>query len=356
MGKSRGKSRRRKGKGRSVFMLFFVLAILIGGSALYLTGSKSPPEPGNEDKMIVNIPLGSGTQTIGDLLKEKGVIKSSFVFRVESKLKGYDGLYKAGEYLFSPSMDMNSIIDSLINGDKRNVVRFTIPEGYTVDQTIDAILAKGLGTEEGLKKEAAKGKFPYDFLKDAPKETVYALEGYLYPQTYDVSPGASDRSILNTMLNHFGTLFTEEMALKAKQSGYDINEIITIASLIERETSVKEEKGKIASVIYNRLKLGMPLQIDATIQYALGKPKASLSINDTKIDSPYNTYKLKGLPPGPICSPAIDSIGAALNPDTTDYIYYVLGTDGTGAHKFSKDYSKFLIDKAAYKKYLKSKQ
>lgn len=356
MGKGRRRGYSRKKKGKSIFMAFLVMAVMIGGASLYLTGSKLAPDPGNEESVIVNIPMGSGTQAIGQLLKEKGVIKSAFVFRVQSKIRGNDGLYKAGEYLLTPSMDMDTIIDSLINGDKRNVIRFTIPEGYTVDQTIGAIIAKGLGTKEGLEKEASEGKFPHGFLRDIPKNVPYPLEGYLYPQTYDVSPGSSDRSILNTMLNHFGTLFTEEMELKAMQMGYDINEIITIASLIERETSVKEEKGKIASVVYNRLEKGMPLQIDATIQYALEKPKEALSIKDTKIDSPYNTYRIKGLPPGPICSPAIDSIEAALNPEKTDYLYYVLGTDGTGAHNFSKDYDRFLEYKAAYKEYIKSRQ
>lgn len=348
-----GRRRRKKGLG-PVFAVFLIMAIIVGGAALFLKLGTSPPEPNSEESVAVSIPVGSGTQTIGTILEDKGIIKSAFVFRIESKFKGMDGVYKAGEYLLSPSMAMGEVIDSLAGGENRNVKRFTIPEGYTVEQTIESILAKNLGTEEGLKAEATTGDYAYWFLRDVPDNTKYALEGYLYPQTYDVSPEASDHELLNTMLNHFGTLFTEDMAAQAADMGYDINEILTIASMIERETRVDEEKGRIASVIYNRLEKGMRLQIDATVQYALGKPKAALSTKDTEINSPYNTYKIEGLPPGPICSPAISSIQAALEPENTKYLFYVLGTDGTGSHNFSEDYDKFERDKAAYKNYIKA--
>ena len=157
------------------------------------------------------------------------------------------------------------------------------------------------------------------------------------------------------MLNQYDKVFTKKYKKRAKELNLSENEIIIIASLIERESQYDGDRAKIASVIYNRIKAGMPLQIDATIQYALGKPKENLSIADTKIDSPYNTYTNKGLPPGPICSPGKASIKAALYPESTDYLYYVVSEKLDGTHNFSKDYNKFLKDKEAYSKALAEK-
>lgn len=174
------------------------------------------------------------------------------------------------------------------------------------------------------------------------------LEGFLFPETYDVFATSMEHDIINRLLGQFDAVYKDEYYNRATELGYDLNQIITIASLIERETRVDSERAIVASVIYNRLNMGMALQIDATVQYALGEQKDRLSYKDTEIDSPYNTYKVPGLPPGPICSPGEASIKAALYPENTQYVYYVLDAKMDGSHRFSKSYDEFLKNKNAY--------
>ena len=191
-------------------------------------------------------------------------------------------------------------------------------------------------------------------MKDAQKGKNH-LEGYLFPSTYQVAPKADEEQIITTMLNQFDTVFTDEYKARAKKLGYTENQIIIIASIIEKEAQVDEDRPKIASVIYNRLDDGMNLQMCSTVQYILGKAKPVLSVADTKIDSPYNTYIHSGLPKGPICSPGEASIKAALYPAKTDYMYFVVSEKLDGSHNFSKSYSKFEKDTRAYEKALAKK-
>ena len=205
--------------------------------------------------------------------------------------------------------------------------------------------------------EAAQNSDAYSdfgFLKDAQKGKNH-LEGYLFPSTYQVAPKADEEQIITTMLNQFDTVFTDEYRARAKKLGYTENQIIIIASIIEKEAQVDEDRPKIASVIYNRLDDGMNLQMCSTVQYILGKAKPILSVADTKIDSPYNTYIHSGLPKGPICSPGEASIKAALYPAKTDYMYFVVSEKLDGSHNFSKSYSKFEKDTRAYEKALAKK-
>jgi UPF0755 protein len=237
-------------------------------------------------------------------------------------------------------------MEDLVKGVKAETLRFTVPEGLTVAQTAETLAGTGLGDARDFLAAAVAGNFNgYRFLDGAAD-----LEGYLYPETYDVYSDASARDVIDRMLKQFDRLFTEEYYGKAEASGLSVAEVVTIASLIERETRVPEERALVASVIMNRIAMGMPLQIDATVQYALGEQKDRLSYEDLEIDSPYNTYKIEGLPPGPICSPRIECVEAALNPADTDYLYYVLRPELDGRHNFATGYDEFLRFKDAYLK------
>lgn len=344
----------KKQKTSRIFIILVVAVALlaIAGMLVFhhmLGKGMEPCDPGNTSKTEVVIPVGSSTASIAAILKEAGLINSEQVFKIQSKLQGVDGKYKAGAYEISPSMSMGEIMELLAAG-RDSTLRFTIPEGYTLDQIAERLSEQNLIDKEVFWELAESGEFDYWFLKDAPAGKN-RLEGYLYPETYEVFNNASERDIIEKMLTQFGKVFNEDMEKQAKKLGYDINEILTVASMIERETLADSERNLVASVIYNRLDKGMRLGIDATVQYALGEQKQYLSSADTKIDSPYNTYRIDGLPPGPICSPSASSIKAALNPADTKYLYYVLKPDNTGCHNFSSGYDQFLKDKAAYKNY-----
>jgi UPF0755 protein len=344
------RSRREGGVRVLPVAIAVVLALVVAVTAglwFFTEMGMRPVNIADTASVRVTIPLGSGTLAIASQLKEEGLIRNETLFRLKSKLDGLDGEYKAGTYLFTRSMSMRQIMDDLTEGTKAETERFTIPEGLTAVQTAEMLAEAGLVDATDFLTEAATGDFSaYRFLEGAAGD----LEGYLYPETYEVYANATTRDVIDRMLSHFDKLFTEECYSKAEAMGLTVNEVVTIASLIERETRVPEERALVASVIRNRLEKGMPLQIDATVQYALGEQKERLSYADLEIDSPYNTYKIDGLPPGPICSPRIECIEAVLNPANTDDLYYVLRPELDGRHNFTKSYEEFLKFKDAYMK------
>jgi UPF0755 protein len=241
-------------------------------------------------------------------------------------------------------MSMEEIMKILIAG-KAETVRFTIPEGYDIKRTTEKLAGEGLINADVFAKEIESGQFDYRFLTDAPVGPN-RLEGFLFPETYEIFANANEHDIIDKMLYQFDKVFTDEYYKRAEELGMSVREVITLASIIEREARVPEDRPIIASVFYNRMKIDMPLQSCATVQYILGEQKAVLSIKDTKIESPYNTYLHTGLPPGPIASPGADSIKAALYPAETDYLYFL--AKGDGSHAFSSTYDQFLKDKAKY--------
>lgn len=325
-----------------------IIVLLIAGIAalIYINGLDKAYDSSKSDTINVTVEMGSTTEDIGTLLQEEGIIESSSDFKFFSKVKGYDGKYQAGTYALAPSMTLSEIAEIIISG-KTNNITFTIPEGYTIYQMADKLSEEGIVDREKFVSLLTDGNFSYDFLSDAQSGKNH-LEGYLFPETYTVEFGADEETIINTMLNQFDTVFNEEFKARAEELGYSLNEIMVIASIIERETQVDEERGKVSSVIYNRLKEGMPLQMCSTVQYILGEQKEILSNADTQIESPYNTYINQGLPPGPICCPGLASIEAALYPDETDYLYFVVSDKLDGTQKFSSDYNQFLKDKEDY--------
>ena len=330
------------------FILFVVILLVIAlGCSFYYVHSAGKPFDAKSDKRInIEVVQGATVKTISDELEKKGVIKSSFAFRLYCKVHGLDNGFQAGSYLFSPSMSAEDIAKDLKTGNVDNTT-FTIPEGYTTKQIAKKLSKDGVVDYDKFMNAVANEKFDYSFLDDSVQGES-RLEGFLFPDTYSVPKGSNEKFIINEMLKRFDEIYTPDMRKKAKKMGYTDREIVTVASIIERETVLDDERAKVASVIYNRLDKNMKLQMCSCVQFLLGKQKHFLDENDISIESPYNTYIYEGLPPGPIACPGKASLEAALNPAKTDYIYFVVSDKGDGSMKFSKDYDEFLKNKEDY--------
>jgi UPF0755 protein len=334
-----------------VTFVIVVLAVWLGSQFVAYTDAQKPVDPNDKSLVQVEIPDGYGLEEIAAALEDNGVIKSARFFILRSTIERAGSKYKAGAYEFSKSMSADDIMGMLVEGIKREAVKFTVPEGLTLTQTAAILVEDGLMTEDEFWNEVENGQYDYRFLEGAPAGRE-RLEGFLYPETYEIYKDEGAHAVVDMMLGQFGKLFTDEDYARAEEMGYSVREIVTIASLIERETAVPGERAVVSRVIYNRIEDDMNLQIDAAIQYILGTPREQLTNDDLEIDSPYNLYKYKGLPPGPICSPRKDSVDAALYPDENGYIYYVLDPALNGMHRFSEGYDEFLSNKAAYQEAL----
>jgi UPF0755 protein len=310
--------------------LFFIFSLIFLIAILFITAIYFPLEENSATQKVVNIPSGTNAKEIVDTLEKNEIIrKNNYTFRILIKLLKLEDQLKYGEYNLSSSMNMFQILDKLLKGEVI-AYKVTIPEGYTYTQ-----IAELLDKKEIVGKET--------FLELA-KDSEKTWEGYLFPDTYEVPKKYGVENIVKIMLSNFNQIAIEnKFTEKAKKIGFSLDEIIILASIIEKEAKFSEEKNKVSSVFHNRLEIGMKLQSCATIQYILKTPKERLDENDLKIDSPYNTYLYKGLPPGPICNPGLDSIMAALEPEEEDYLYFVLGENGR--HIFSKTYQEHLRNK-----------
>lgn len=332
-------------------LLFYIVAILliiiIAAISIrkYLDNQLKPIATGNDIKEVeIVIPVGTSSQGIAKILKENNLIRNELVFRVFARYEKMDGKFKAGKYVLSNSMTQEEIMKKLVEGGiAKDYVTFTIPEGFELRQIADRLSEMGLVDKDKfleLTSKASNFSSEFEFLKEVPQEL--SLEGYLYPDTYQVYTDAAEKDIIRKMLSRFESLYTDDIKNKAQELNMSLNEVITLASIIEREGKIDDEREIISAVFHNRLKSGMMLQSCATVQYILGERKPVLSNEDIAIDSPYNTYINKGLPPGPIASPGIKSILAAVNPADVDYMYFVYNEDETGTHTFSVTYEEHL--------------
>lgn len=287
-------------------------------------------------------------EEISKQLQDKSIIKSKDMFIMYTKLNRFSDNVKDGNFIIKPNTGYKELISKL-QGGQSDFYIVTIPEGFTLYQ-----IGERLEKSTSIKKE----KFLQLSIKDLNlnnlvserTNTYYDLEGFLYPDTYYIPNEATDRDISSLMFSTFKSIFSDEYIQRAKELGLDINQVITIASLIEKEAANDSERKKISGVIYNRIKKGMMLQVDASVIYAINKGKTGMkkvSYNDLKVQDPYNTYVYKGLPPGPIAAPGKPSIEAALYPEKHDYLYYVANGEG---HVFSKTYEEHLSN---VKKYIK---
>lgn len=349
------KNKKRRKKPIVLYILIIsliIIALVAIGFKKYVYKQLEPVAIENIKEIQIKIPKGTSTSNIAKILKENNLIRNDLVFRFFAKYEKMDGKFKAGEYVLNNGMTLEEITKKLVAGGvAKDFVTFTIPEGFELEQIAERLSEKGIANKDSfleLTSKASNFSSEFDFLKDVPEEL--SLEGYLYPDTYEVFTDVSEKDIIRKMLSRFNSLYTDEIKKKAQDLDLNINQVITLASIIEREGKADSEREIISGVFHNRLKTGMMLQSCATVQYILGERKPVLSNEDTSIDSPYNTYVNQGLPPGPIASPGIRSIEAAVNPADVDYKYFVFNEDETGTHTFSVTYEEHLRAKNRIRK------
>ncbi len=309
------------------------MALLVG-LGYYLVTPLKARAPEREFLVKPGATLGQ----VADKLEREGIIHGKRLFVLWARLSGAGGKIKSGEYLLGPSMPPARILSMLTKG---QVITHpvTIPEGFTTEQIAELLEAKGLADKKAFLRLANDPEFAR-----ALKVPSSSLEGYLYPDTYHFNIGLSPKSIVSEMVRRFWEVVAP-LSKEVENSGLTLHQVVTLASIVEKETGKAEERPIIASVFLNRLSKGMKLESDPTVIYGLKEFDGNLTHKHLASRTPYNTYVIKGLPPGPISNPGIDSIKAVLNPANTDFLYFVSRNDGT--HHFSSTLKEH--NKAVYK-------
>lgn len=339
-----------------VFTLLFAISFIVSYSLVLKAESEAEKDADivvdAANGIEITIPRGSSTSDIAEILKKNGIIKWPSIFKLQSKINGYDDTYMSGKHIVSKELSYDQLMRILSSNPVS--INVTIREDYYLGQVLDTLSEKKLIDKNKFITSMNTEKFDYKFLSQIPKREN-RLEGYLFPDTYFFDPNSTDWEIITKFLDNFDNKFKLDYYARAEELNMTVDQIITLASIIEKEATLSEEKPIISSVFHNRLKSKDPslrkLKSDATIQYILykreGKIKENLSYKDLEIDDPYNTYLHEGLPPGPICNPGLEAIEAALYPDEdSQYLYFV--ARGDGSHQFSKTLSEH---EAARKKY-----
>ncbi|ASA26163.1 aminodeoxychorismate lyase [Paenibacillus donghaensis] len=333
-----------------MLLIIVLLAAAAGGGAWYIWNGMSPVEPAGP-AVTFTIEKGMGSADIADLLEENGIIRNSLLFKGYLKWTKEGSSFKAGTYTAAPGDSYDQLITRLNTGDvvKKETVVFTIPEGYTAKQ-VAAKLAADWKLEPAVFLEiinSGKALQETELLGIPQEEQVlHRLEGYLFPETYELVKESTPQQVVEAMLQQLDKKLEQipDWQAKLDKRGLTLHQLLTVASLVEREVVVESERPLVAGVIYNRLKKDQKLEIDATVQYLLDKQKDRLLYKDLEVESPYNTYKHTGLPPGPISNPGLASIQAALEPEATEYFYYVTKKDGSQGHLFGKTYKEHLAN------------
>lgn len=329
-------------KGFVIVLIFciVIMTVLYGMFSYYQNEVVKHPFTMKNDKVQVFVKQGESLYGVIDNLGQNGIIHNAFFMKYYIKKNALNSDIKPGNYSFDPNTNINELINYLNKGAFDNdIVMVTIPEGYDIEQIADTLDKKGIISRQNFILSCKEYTFPGFIKADSKKK--YVLEGYLFPDTYALTKGMMGKTIIDIMLNRFQDVMADvEKAKNMKINNSDLEKYIVMASIVEREVKVSDERGKAASVFYNRLKVNMKLESCATVEYALGFHKDKLLNSDLRINSPYNTYIVAALPIGPICSPGRQSIEAALKPDQTNYLYFVSNNDGT--HTFTDSYKKFL--------------
>ncbi|SDM86206.1 UPF0755 protein [Fictibacillus solisalsi] len=349
-----GKKKRKK----KVLTVLAVIIVLLVAAAIfgytYIKDALGPADAGNNKDITVDIPIGSSVSTIGKILEKNNLIKSSLVFQVYAKTKE-NGNLQAGVYDLNPSMNMDQLIAALKNGKvyRHPETSFTIPEGFIVPQ-IAEVIAKNTGKSKGDVMKTmndpafVKGlqkQFPVIDNKVYNKKIYYPLEGYLFPAKYEFDEKQPEvKAVLTKMVQKTQRIMDGHQE-EVKKSGKKPYEILTLASMIEEEAQRPEDRPKISGVFYNRLKKGMKLDSDPTVKYARKSFKVQVLYKELKVDSPYNTYKYKGLPIGPVASPGEEAIKAALNPEPTTYYFFYARPNGQVIYTKTYDEHKRIVQK-----------
>ena len=274
-------------------------------------------------------------------LKDAGIIKYKGLFELYCSVSHAKTKIDPGTYELSTNYDYRALVKKMQVGSGAMVTtKVTIPEGYTMEQIFHKLEDENVCSYDDLMDAAANYSYNYSFIDQSMQGDAKRLEGFLFPDTYEFYQGMQASSAINKFLENFHDRLTAEMLEKADERGMTMQEVVTVASMIEKEAANDDERAMIAAVIYNRIEAGMPLQIDSTIMYVLPEHKDVLTVEDTKIDSPYNTYQNKGMPPTPIANPGLASIKATLSPASTQALYYALDAE-SGTHKFFTNYGEF---------------
>lgn len=336
----------------TILTVFILFAVVIGGGALYVYTNLQPVNSVSVEPVRVEIPSGATPKKIATILEENGLIRSGFIYSYYLKWKG-DGVssrLQAGTYDFVPGTSLEELTNKMVQGVVVQVdtKRITIPEGWNVNQIADYLSGEGLVNRDTFIQEINVGNFSYDFLSEITQEegANYRLEGFLFPDTYDVPKGASEHEIIDMMLRNFDKKVTAEIRTGFEQQRLSFYDAITLASIVEREVILDEERPIVAGVFYNRMEDHIRLESCATVQYVLGKQKDVITFDDLEVESPYNTYKHDGLPPGPIGNPGLASIQSVAAPQDNDYYFFVTKKDGSKSHHFSRTYEEHLKNDA----------
>lgn len=308
-------------------LLVILVAIGAGAGGWWFYSKIVEPYRGyNEAEVFVDIPAGSGPTRIGERLVRAGVVRDEWTFRTAVLVSGRARALKAGEYRFDAPLHALDVIDKLARGDVYKRL-LTFREGLTILDMVQVFEERGFGKAPEFQKAAENAKLIAD-LDPAARD----LEGYLFPETYSLPRDTPASQVVEQMVAGFRNALSDDVREGAKTQGLSVRELVTLASLVEKETGAGDERPLVAAVYRNRLKVGMPMQADPTVIYALqkaGRYNGNLSRDSLQFDSPYNTYRYPGLPPGPIAAPGRASLQAAAKPADVDYLYFVSKNDGT---------------------------
>lgn len=317
-------------------VLLLAFSVLGAGIVSYraYTMALEPFRGYSGDEVFFTVERGATGTRIGKALEDRGIVRDRRLFLLALRVRADGRTVQAGEYRFDEPLSTFDVLEKLVSGDTFTFA-VTLPEGLTLLETADLLAAKGLAEGSAVRSAFEEGSLVADLDPEA-----FTLEGYLYPTTYRFARTVAPDELARTLVVQFRRVFDEERRAEASKRGLTPRQVVTLASVVEKETGLPDERPLIASVFWNRLRIGMPLQSDPTIIYALelaGRFDGNLRRTDLEIDSPYNTYRFPGLPPGPIASPGEASIRAVLEPADTTYLYFVSRNDGS--HHFSSSYS-----------------
>jgi UPF0755 protein len=317
-----------------ILLLVFVIVGAASAAAWLYAGVRRPYRGYTADEQFVDIRPGTGTRAIGDRLVEAGVIRDRLTFRIALLMSGDRATrLKAGEYRFAEAATPGDVIGKLARGEVY-VVPLTFPEGLTIAEMAKIVESKGFGSAAAFIEASRDASLVRDL-----DPAAHDLEGYLFPETYPLSRHADARAIVRLMTDAFARALSPDLRATARARGLSVRQLVTLASIVEKETAKPEERPLVASVYENRLRIGMPLQCDPTVIFALeqaGRYHGNLHHDDLFFDSPYNTYRYPGLPPGPIAAPGRASLEAVLHPADSTYLYFVSRNDGS--HEFATSF------------------
>jgi UPF0755 protein len=317
---------------KKLLLFLFVLLLLAVGAGAFMYMRVNQPYRGYQGgEQFVDLPSGSGSLAIGQRLVASGVVRDASTFRAALWVSGQGRHLKAGEYRFDRAMTPFEVIDKIARGDVY-VINVTFPEGLTIPEMAAIFESHGIGSAASFTDAARHASLIRALDPDAKN-----LEGYLFPETYALGRRADAAQLVALMVSRFEHVFTPELRQAAAARNLTVRQAVTLASIVEKETARGDERPLVAAVYTTRLRIGMPLQCDPTVIYALtkaGRYAGNIHKDDLSFDSPYNTYRYPGLPPGPIASPGRASLEAALHPADADYLYFVSRNDGS--HEFAR--------------------